>query len=79
MNPNPRKHKKKRKEKKKCKGYTHLEKSGGIADVVPDGALSGDSDLVFVYRRFGLRLFDPLVPIHGLNSDFGTFTRNPCP
>lgn len=42
-----------------------LEKGSGVGDVVANGTLGGDSDLIFVDRRLGFWLFDLLVPIHG--------------
>lgn len=59
--------------KKKVKNGTYLEKSGGIADVVPDGTLGGNSDLILVYRRLGLGFLDPLVPIHDRFLDLSRF------
>lgn len=45
-----------------------LEKSSGIADIVSNNALSGDSDFVLVDGRFRLGLLNPLVSIHGISS-----------
>lgn len=44
----------------------YLEQGRSISDVVSDGALTGDSDFVFVYRIFRLRFLDLLIPIHGV-------------
>lgn len=44
--------------------FVDLEQSGGIGNVVPHPALSGDANLVLVYRRLRSRLLHPLIPIH---------------
>lgn len=43
----------------------YLKKSCGIADVVPNQTLRGDSDLVLVYWFFGPGFLNLLVSIHG--------------
>ena len=64
----------------------NLEKRGGIADVVSDGTLGSDSNLVLVYGGLRLRFLDLLVPIHGLSEllrnsgerrEMGTLTLKP--
>lgn len=41
-----------------------LEESGGVGNVVPDSALSGNANLILVNGRFLPRLLYPLIPIH---------------
>lgn len=51
--------------------FSHLflmEERGGIADVVSDEALCGDSYLVFIDRRFRPGLLHSLVSVHLLLS-----------
>lgn len=42
----------------------NLKKGGGVAEVVTNEALRGDTDLIFVNGRFRLRLLHLLVSIH---------------
>jgi hypothetical protein len=49
----------------------YLDKRSAIADIVTEGATGSDTDLILVYGRLGLWLFDSGVSIHGLScSDY---------
>lgn len=48
-----------------------LKKGSSISDVVTNGALSSDSDLIFVDWRLWFGFFDLLIPIHGLSREGG--------
>lgn len=41
-----------------------LKQSGGVGNVVPDPALSGNANLILVNWRFLPRFLYPLIPIH---------------
>jgi hypothetical protein len=43
----------------------NLQKTGSIVEIVPDGALSSDTDLILVYGGFGSGFLYPLIPVHG--------------
>lgn len=45
--------------------WRYLKESSGVADVVPNEALGGDSDFIVVDRSFGLLPRHFLIPIHG--------------